>query len=266
MSSRKRFYSYAGDTKAIAYIDIIGFGNLTTQFTGENAPAAEVFTFFENCILRYRESMKKGAPEFKREVPIAGDDSGHKSGFWYKEVPEGAINFIYQSDCAVLYSASLTHLFREVSSILGAAIIFGVPVRAAVTIGDLHHSEWVERPGCAICLYGAALTKAVKMESGLRGVGMRVVLDDDVAALMNKHHDLKWLVQAPFDRVAKHQLKWWLGAVTANRGRSESEVMESHFGRWFTDKPPKDWFEGPNCEDSKAVVARAVDELRNMGK
>lgn len=47
---------------------------------------------------------------------------------------------------------------------MGAAVVFGVPVRAVVTIGDLNHSEWVERPGSAVCLYGAGLTRAAAID------------------------------------------------------------------------------------------------------
>lgn len=84
--------------------------------------------------------------------------------FWYNEVPDGAVNFIYLSDSATLYCSSLTHLFRELRAIMGAAVVFGVPVRAVVTIGDLNHSEWVERPGSAVCLYGAGLTRAAAID------------------------------------------------------------------------------------------------------
>ncbi|RYZ82943.1 MAG: hypothetical protein EOP04_20990, partial [Proteobacteria bacterium] len=180
----KRFYSYDRDTKAIAHIDIIGFSSLTERFGIEESPAQLVFTFFENCILRYRESMKSAAPEFKREVPADLEQNGHKMGFWYHEVPDGAVNFIYLSDSAILYSSSLTHLFRELSGIIGSAIVWGVPVRATVTIGDLHHSEWVERPGSAICLYGAGLSKAAAMDKNeMKGTALRVGLSDEVAKI-----------------------------------------------------------------------------------
>jgi len=268
MTISKRFYSYAEDTKAIAYIDLIGFAALTKNFAGDDAPASEVFTYFENCILPYRNSMKQAGPTFKREVSIAGHDAGDKLGFWYNEVPNGAVNFIYMSDSAILYSTSMTHLFRELSAVLGRMDAWAVPFKAVVTIGDLHHSEWIERPGGAICFYGAALTKAVEIEKdpGLKGTAMRVVLDNDVFGLMGADSTLKDLIQSPYDRVTMPQLKWWLGALNAHNGKNESDQMDELFGRWFTERHTKAWFGGPNCDDAKGVVARAVGELRSLGR
>jgi len=268
MGKSKRFYSYAEDTKAIAYIDIIGFGGLTKMFAGEDAPASDVFTYFENCILPYRKSMKEAGPTFIREVPIAGNNAGDLLGFWYREVPNGSVNFIYMSDSAILYSSSLTHLFRELSAILGAMVVWGVPFKATVAIGDIHHSEWIERPGGAICFYGAALTKAVEMEKDiqLKGKAMRVILSKEVVQIMNDHAHLKELLDLPYDDLSMHQLKWWRGALSPHKGKPESHWLEWYFARWFTEKHTKDWFTGNGCQDSKSVIKRAVSDLENLGR
>lgn len=160
----KSFYSYSQDKKAVAFIDILGFSHLTGK--GDDGDHAMLtFTLLENCVLPYRNSMKEGIPQFSREIPADLNHSGHRDGFWYKEIPEGAVNFVYLSDSLILYSNSLTHLFRELSAIFGAAIIFGVPIRAGISMGDIHHSEWIERPGTGICLYGSALILPKRTDS-----------------------------------------------------------------------------------------------------
>lgn len=258
MSQSKNFYSYAEDTKAIAFIDIIGFGNLTKSYSSENSPAESTFLFFENCLLPYRESMKPGNPFFKREVPLNNSSaSGHKYGFWYKEVKEGAVNFIYLSDSAVLYSSSLTHLFRELCAIFGSAVVWGVPVRAVITIGDLHHSEWIERPGSAICFYGGTLTRATEIEKKKKGKGMRIWLDDEAEKLALQVPELKDLIQAKTASDENAQLKWWRQALTAAGGKKESDQLKWHYDRWFNEKCIRHWFKGPNKEDTDVAIAEA---------
>jgi hypothetical protein len=266
MSKSKNFYSYAEDTKAIAFIDIIGFGQLTKK-SPENLNAESTFLFFENCIHPYRESMKPGVPHFKREVPLKDPEAnGHKYGFWYNEVNEAAVNFIYMSDSAVLYSSSLTHLFRELSAIFGSAVVWAVPIRAVVTMGDIHHSEWIERPGSANCFYGSALTKAVEIEKSKSGKGMRVWLDDDVVELMRSIPDLNELIEPGTCFDSHAQLRWWRNALLAVGSKKESEQMKWHFDRWYTEKHTKNWFTGKNKIDTDKVIEYAIDDLNRLGK
>lgn len=263
----KRFYSYDEDTKAIAHLDIIGFSSLTENYGVEDSPAGLVFTFFENCILPYRSSMKTAAPVFKREVPADLSRPGHQHGFWYKEVPEGAVNFIYLSDSAILYSCSLTHLFRELSAIMGAAVVFGVPVRATVSIGDLHHSEWVERPGSAICLYGAGLTRAVTMDKeAMKGKALRVGLSEDVARLMRQLPAMDQFLIEPNEDLEICQLRWWLQALEPFQGRSESEQLRWHYKCWYSEKSTGTWFQGPNKTDADKIVEQGYQELKSLSR
>lgn len=260
----KRFYSYPNDTKAIAFIDIIGFSALTKKFSTDSNLAQLVFVSHENCILNYRSSMKTTAG-FSREVPANLNDPGHLNGFWYKEVPEASVNFIYLSDSVVMYSSSLSHLLRELSAIFGAAIVWGVPMRAVVTMGDLEHSEWIERPGAAICLYGSALTKAAEIEKSKSGKGMRVWMDNDVTKLALSIDTLKDLVlELPPEPTGHAELKWWLGALQGTQGRSESEELRMRYDKWYTEKHPKDWFGGPNKTDTDKVIDNAVADLKSL--
>ncbi len=269
MTDSKRCYSYAEDTKALALLDILAFSWLTGQYSPEKSLASSVFTFFENCILPRRAGMLEGRPDFVREVPYAASCQRlEEIGHWYKEVSEGAINFIYQSDSAIFYSCSLTHLFRELSAVMGSAIVWAVPIRGAVSSGDLHHSEWIERPGTGICLYGNALTKAVNLEVSYSGKGkaMRIALDDGVVEIARRHpHLMEWL-QYPTAPGEPYELKWWLGALAHHRGMPESYWLEWHFNRWFTEKHTKAWFSGPNCDDAKEVIKQAAAELRQLGR
>lgn len=263
----KRFYSYDRDTKAIAHIDMVGFSALTEKFGNGESPAQLVFTFFENCILPYRNSMKAAAPEFGREVPADLTENGHRHGFWYKEVALGAVNFIYLSDTVILYSNSLTHLFRELSAIMGATIVFGVPVRATVTIGDLHHSEWVERPGSAICLYGAALSRAAQMDKTVMSKkAMRVGLSSEVVTLAQNLPHLRQYLLPPGEDLSTYQLKWWREALTASHGRSESEQLRWHYDRWYEDKEVGKWFEGKNKEDADKAIQTAESDLKSLNR
>ncbi|MEK6556426.1 MAG: hypothetical protein AABZ31_14355 [Bdellovibrionota bacterium] len=261
----KKFYSYPHDTKAIAFIDIVGFGALTKKFATNQELAQLVFVSHENCILHHRASMKT-TEGFKREVPTDLNMEGHKQGFWYKEVPDGSVNFIYLSDSVLLYSSSVSHLVRELSSIVGAAVVFGVPMRAVITVGDLEHSEWIERPGSAICLYGSALTKAVELEKSMSGKCMRVWLDHEVVDLMKKIEPLKRLIEEPSCFQKHSELKWWEGALQGTQGRTESQELKYRFDRWFSEKHPKDWFAGENKKDAERSVAHAVAELQKIGR
>jgi hypothetical protein len=268
MGTEKRFYSYADDMKAVAYVDILGFSHLTNQ-NAQEISGSLVFTLFENCVLIYRESMKQGAPDFVREVPTNLNARGHTDGFWYNEVPDGAVNFVYLSDALVLYSSSLSHLVRELSAIFGAAVVFGVPIGGAIALGDLVHSEWIERPGTGICLYGGALTRAVRLEGEKSGRGMRVFLDSSVEYLARSISGLRDLVVCPETSGDHAQLKWWLNAITANERthcKSESAELEHQFRRWFTEKNTKNWFSGMNRAETEKVVSEAVAELRSLGR
>lgn len=260
MSKSKNFYSYPNDTKAIAFIDLIGFGALTKRFGHEQDLASLVFTSHENCILYHRLSMKD---KFARDVPTDLNQEGHKQGFWYSEIPEGTVNFVYLSDSVVMYSSSLAHLLRELSSIFGAAVIWGVPMRAVVTMGDLEHSEWIERPGSAICLYGSALTKAVEIEKSKSGKGMRIWLDKDIEELMRSNSNLQNLI-LPTDNHA--ELKWWLGALQGTDGRSESQELQYRYDKWYSQKHPSKWFSGKNKDDTDASIAFAVKDLKENGR
>ena len=262
MSKDKRFYSWDQDTKAVAFIDILGFSGLTSMDSvDEPSRASSLFTFFENCILPYRKSMLQ---QFPREVPTTATGADFKASFWHQEVPIGAVNFVYLSDSAVLYSHSLTHLFRELSAIYGSAITFSVPIRGAITTGGLHHSEWIERPGSGICLYGDALTNAVSLEKSVSGAGMRLWLESSVVELARAHGLNHWIVPPEAEKPA--ELRWWLGAYNPGSWGTESQELERQFGRWFTEKQIRHWFKGDNCENTKAVVARALSELKSLNR
>jgi hypothetical protein len=260
---QKRFYSYDEDTKAVAFVDILGFSNLTKIARIDGLmPSGTTFSVFENCILPYRKSMLQ---VFPRQVHATVGDAEQKAGFWHKELPVGAINFVYASDCAVFYSHSLTHLFREISAIFGAAIVWGVPLRGAIATGSLHHSEWVERPGSAICLYGDALSRAADLEKRVSGCGMRVWLDETVSPYLEKYDELKDIT-VPASQDLPGELRWWLQAVNPTDGQTESEVLRHKFARWKTEKHVSTWFAGPNAESTTRVIARAIDELQHLGR
>src|SRR5665213_1490774 len=254
MSKSKIFYSYPRDTKAIAFIDIIGFGALTKRFQTEPELAQLVFTSHENCILLHRKSMKSTSG-FHREISANLKEQGHIQRFWYEEIPDGSVNFIYLSDSVVLYSSSLSHLIRELSSIFGAAIIWAVPMRAVITMGDLEHSEWIEKPGSAICLYGSALTRAVEIEKLKSGKGMRIWLDRDVVKLMKSIDGIRDLIKPAkcFERHA--ELKWWRNALKGTKWRNESQEIKFRFERWFTEKHTKKWFAGKNKKDTEKAIS-----------
>ena len=263
MAASKNFYSYAQDQKAVALIDIVGFGKLT-QATNTSLVSAEgVFLFLENCVLPYREQMKTPG---KREVPADLSANGHRYGFWYNHVLEGSVNFIYLSDSVLLYSCSLVNLFNVVSNIFGSAIVWAVPIRAAITMGDLHHSEWIERPGSGICLYGGALTKAVEQEKQMSGKALRVSISDEVYELVKGNPRLMSMVAAPGVLSTSAELKWWLNALAPHNGKSESEQLRIHFDRWFKDKNTAHWFGGPNKADAVAMVDVAEKELKSFNR
>lgn len=267
MAKDKNFYSYDEDTKAVAFLDIIGFSKLTTIASKDPlGPAGLALCFFENSILPYREMMKRNT--FKREIPTAvtGQDFEFKSSsVWHREIPEGAVNFAYMSDCAILYSNSLTHLFDILSAIYGSAITWAVPIRAGVSVGALHHSEWIERPGTGVSLYGAALTRAVELEKSVKGAGMRIWLEPEVLNIAAQCGLENKIVRGRCGKPA--ELKWWLGAYNSGGPRkTESSELEWQFERWFTEKYTKDWFGGPNCRRTKQIVKRAVAELKALDR
>lgn len=265
MSKSKKFYSYEQERKFVAFVDIIGFGPVSKGYTDEHSPAMTLFTFFENCVLPTREFMLEREPKFVRETIVDLKHLGHADGFWYNEVPLGAVNFVYLSDSLVLYSASLTHLVQVISDIYGRAIVWGVPLRAGISVGDIHHSEWIERPGTAICLYGGALTKAVEYECAVKGAGMRIWLEPEVEATALSIGALKDLViSATGSRPA--ELKWWRGALVEHKGKPESYWLDWHFNRWFNEKKVSDWFKGANLEDTKVAVAEGIKDLSNVGR
>jgi hypothetical protein len=267
LAKSKCFYSYEEDTKAVAFVDILGFAKLTALVTGEPlGPAGMALNFFENSILLYRKPMLRG---FKRDVPtpVTGQDFEFKSQqVWHKELPEGSVNFAYMSDCAVIYSNCLGHLIEMLSSIFGAAITFGAPIRAGVAIGALHHSEWIERPGMGVSLYGGALTRAIELEKSVRGAGMRIWLEPEVVKLANSIGVGDKIVRAKCGKPA--ELKWWLGAYEPGKGprKTESAELKWQFEHWFTEKYTKDWFGGSNCKHTKAVVKRGIAELEALGR
>lgn len=268
LSKSKNFYSYDEDTKAVAFLDIIGFSKLTAIASKESplGPAGLALCFFENSILPYRELMMRNT--FKREIPAAVTDQDleYKSTYvWHQEIPEGAVNFAYMSDCAVIYSNSLTHLFDILSAIFGSAITWAVPIRAGISIGPLHHSEWIERPGMGVSLYGSALTRAVELEKSVKGAGMRIWLESEVVKFATEKGLLDKIVPAKCGKPA--ELKWWLGAYNPGGPRkTESAELEWQFGRWFTDKYTKDWFNGPNCRRTKSIINRGIAELKSLGR
>src|SRR5262245_41883519 len=98
-------YSHQGDTKAVAYLDILGFGDLTGNNFNTNFENVTYWSFV-NAILFYKNSMLQ---EFPRDIPYNESAPGHRNGFWYKHVPMGAINFVIMSDSVVLYGQSLKH-------------------------------------------------------------------------------------------------------------------------------------------------------------
>lgn len=261
MSKSKRIYSYDEDIKAVGFMDVLGFANLTTASSGEDATLA--ISFFENAILPYRDSMLRARP---REVPtnLEERDFNFKTeNVWHKEIPIGAVNFVYASDCGFFYSNSLSHIFDLFSAIFGAAIVFGVPLRAGIALGGVHHSEWNERPGLGVTLFGSGITRAVGMEKSKKGSGMRIWLHEDVVKLADKLNLGKKIVVANGTDPA--ELKWWLGAVSPTGERKvESDELEYRFSRWFSEKYIKNWFKGDNCESTKTVVAKGVAELRSM--
>ncbi len=265
MAKDKNFYSYPHDTKAIAFIDLIGFGGLTKKFKTDDRLAQLVFVSHENCILYHRKFMKETAG-FKREVPANLNEAGHTQGFWYSEIPDGSVNFVYLSDSVVMYSTSISHLIRELSSIFGSAIIWAVPMRAVITIGDLEHSEWIERPGSAICLYGSALTKAVEIEKSKSGKSMRVWLDNDVVEIMKSVDGLKGLIEPPGCLEKHAELKWWLGALQGTQGRNESQEIAHRYERWYSEKHTKGWFVGKNKDDTDKIISHAVKDLQGLGR
>lgn len=270
MGTQKRFYSDAQDRKGLVHLDIVGFSTLTEKIADPSSDAAVTFTLFENAVLRFRESMKQCAPaypQFVREVPVDKQLNGHRYGWWYKEVPQGAVNFIYLSDTVILYSSSLTHLFRETSGIMGAALAYGVPIRGAVTLGDLHHSEWLDRPGSAICLYGSALTRAAHMDKTvLKKRALRIALDSEVVALMQSIPGLAGMVQQATSVTPFDQLCWWQGAFVPGALGSESDTLKNFYERWFTEHSTKDWFSGPNKADADMAVEEAFQALKNLGR
>lgn len=268
LSKSKNFYSYDEDKKAVAFVDIIGFSKLTKLASTESplGPAGLALCFFENSILPYREMMKRTT--FKREVDAAvtGQDFNYKRSYvWHKEIPEGAVNFAYMSDCAIFYSNSLTHLFDVLGAIFGSAVTWAVPIRGGIAIGSLHHSEWIERPGTGVSLYGAALTRAVELEKSIKGSGMRVWLDQDVVDLATRIGLADKILPSRLCKPA--EFKWWLSAYNPGGPRkTESEELKWQFDRWFSDKYTRDWFEGPNCRRTKRVIERGVSELKRLGR
>ena len=198
---------------------------------------------------------------------MSGKDFEFKSQqVWHKEVSEGSVNFAYMSDCAVIYSNCLSHLLEMLSSIFGAAITFGAPIRAGVTLGALHHSEWIERPGMGVSLYGGSLTRAVELERAVKGAGMRIWLEPEMVKLARSIGWDKKVTRAKCGKPA--ELKWWLDAYEAGKcpRKTESAELKWQFDRWFTEKYTKDWFAGPNCKHTKGVVRRAVAELEALGR
>ncbi len=259
-------YSFTEDTKAVAFIDILGFSNISLKASTEPlGDAGLAIHLFENCIDRNRSKMMRCFP---REVPIGKHVEGQNfkvASVWHKEVPEGAVNFSYMSDCAVLYSNSLTHLFEIVSDIFGTAITRGVPLRGAIAMGALFHSESGQRPGTGICLYGDALTRAAILERAVHGAGMRVWLDPPVVELAKNTNLGAFIREGSCRKPA--ELKWWLQAYEPGGPRqTESAEMEWQFGRWFTEKFTRKWFKGSNCRHTKKVIALAVKELRALGR
>ncbi|MGZ3779793.1 MAG: hypothetical protein ACXVCY_04095 [Pseudobdellovibrionaceae bacterium] len=205
---------------------------------------------------------------FKREIlpAVSGRDLEYKSAYvWHNEIPEGSVNFAYMSDCAIIYSNSLTHLFEILSAIFGSAVTWAVPIRGGITIGSLHHSEWIERPGTGISLYGNALTQAVELEKSVKGSGMRLWLDPDVVRIAVEIGLKDKIIPERCGKPA--ELKWWLGAYNPGGPRKiESAELEWQFGRWFTEKHTKEWFNGPNCRRTKRLVSRGVAELKALGR
>ena len=264
-------YSYSEDTKAVAFLDVIGFANLTTSLKRDDGtdPALLAFALFQNTFLLYRNSMKHCAPQFPRDIPPAGRDVGHRMRFWYREISEGAVNFVCVSDSLLLYSNSIEHLVHEVSAIMGAAIVHGVPIRGAMTIGEVFHSESMERPGASISLFGNALTRAAKIEAAMHGTGVRIRLAPEVLELIKSIPSLQDMVKLDDDESGMAELKWWLKAITADertRCKSESDELATQFQRWFSDKHTRNWFSGPNCDATKLSLALAVAELKALGR
>ena len=235
MSKSKKFYSYEQEKKFVAFVDIIGFGPVSKGYSEANSPAMSLFTFFENCVLPIREQMLKNAPKYSKDSTADRSHVGHTDGFWYNEVPLGAVNFVYLSDSLVLYSASLAHLVETLNDIFGRGIVWGVPLRAGIAVGELHHSEWIERPGTAICLYGGALTGAVELEGSVKGAGMRIWTTREVETFALNPDVLKELI-VPSSQERPAEIKWWRGAFTAHQGEKESQLLKWHFERWFTVK------------------------------
>lgn len=263
MPSSKKIYSWEEDTKAVAFLDIIGFSSLSTiQSPDDTANESAIFTYFENCILPNLGSMEVSAP---REVPTDAENAEQKASFWHESVPLGSVNFVYLSDSAVLYSQSLRHLFQELATLMGGAITFAVPIRGAITIGSLHHSEWLHRPQTAICIYGQGLSRAVAVEKSVKGACMTIWLDDPIVTLAKTLGLDQWIVQRNNE---PPQLKWWEFAFDAPRCRDkkESSELQYFFDRWFTEKHTKHWFKDPHSQYARNLVQAALSELRSKNR
>jgi hypothetical protein len=255
-------FSFEEDTKAVAFIDILGFSHLVQQ--SRSSAAGLALSGFVNAIFAQSKSMRKSFP---REVPtqVTGKDLHYKENYvWYRAVPEGSVNFVYVSDSAVIYSNSITHLFQEVSFIFGAAITHAVPIRGAIAIGSLHHLEHAESPGTGISLFGTALVRAVELERKIRGAGMRVWLDEPVADLA-----MKLGLEAKIGREdgCPSELRWWLDAYqNGATQKTENVELQCQFDRWFEKKSTKEWFTGKNLTNTKRLIKRAVKELQSLGR
>ena len=256
---KAKIYSHLEDKKAIAFLDILGFSELT-KTTGAEFETA--YWSFVNAIERYRESMGQVYKGVPRDVPIDATLHAIKAGFWYANHVEGSVGFQYTSDCLVLYSTSTEHLINALSSIVGAAIVWGVPVRGGISIGSIFHSEYLDRPGIATPLYGPGFTRAAELEKAQRNAAFRIFLDDSVRDLLLGNNSLKhWL-----DLSGACQLKWWLGAFNDGDSRKESALLEQHWGEWKTKKGVRSWFADPHKADAEIVVKRAVEELKSLNR
>ncbi|PWU11640.1 MAG: hypothetical protein C5B47_00600 [Verrucomicrobia bacterium] len=265
MSDEKAFiYSYDEDTKAIAYIDILGFSQLTQQKTNEpiKSGGLEIWSMV-NAIYSHKERMRCGR---KRDVPV----SPHCDGLSFKSQsvwpPEGSVNFILMSDCAVLYSNSLTHLFETVSLVFGAATVYAVPIRAGIAIGAVFHSELSEGSHIVHILYGEAFTRASCLERSIGGTGMRVWLDPEVEKLGESIGLVHRIIPSTSAITPiPAQMKWWLNCFGEEYEKTKTaNELERQFSRWFTEQNTKNWFKGDNMEDTKRVFQYAVEDLRSF--
>jgi len=163
------------------------------------------------------------------------------------------LNFVQMSDSLVVYGDEFKPVLQLVCGIYGSALVWGVPIRGGFGYGVLNHAEESTRPGTVLSFYGEGLNDAYVTEKSGQGLGMRLLLSNNL--LKHSNIENEKLIKIGNDLT---EYPWW----------RECGVNKDHFAErvnlWWTKKTVNKWFKGAQRDDTKVVFEKALLELKGM--